>query len=176
MTIRIQRALPRRVLLRLIAAAALSPALMPRAQAQDWQTWRRDDLGFAVEMPGQPSVSEDKTDDGWSTIDAEVTFANMLFAVAHQVSPQPPVSLEEYLVAQRMASRHLGMPVVRETRFTMNGFSGVEIVSAGHTFSQVIRVVVMGNSTVALLVNGERTHEQPAARRFLDSLKLFRSP
>jgi len=174
MTIRRHRPLSRRAVLPLIAAAALSPALIVRARAQDWQAYRREDLGFEVEMPGQPKLSEDKNEDGWTSVDAEVTVGAMLFAVSHQ-SYRKAMTIPEVTLAQRMAARHLGMSVVRERTFTINGFPALEFVMAGATFSQIIRIVSLGNSTVGLLVNGERAHEQPEARRFLDSLKLFRS-
>jgi hypothetical protein len=168
--------LSRRALLPLAGAVVLSPVMPARLMAQDadWQVYRREDLGFEVEMPGKPKLSEDKSVDGWTTVDAQVAFASMLFAAAHQIGPAP-MSIPEYLRAQRMASRTMGLAVVREVQFTINGFPGLEFVAAGDVFSQAIRAVVMGNATVALLVNGDRAHEHPAARRFLASLKLLRT-
>ena len=50
----------RRALLPLIAATALSPALFVpsavRAQGAVWQIYRRDDLGFEIDMPGKPKI------------------------------------------------------------------------------------------------------------------------
>src|SRR6476619_7344581 len=135
MTIRTHHALSRRAMLPLLAAAALTPALITRAKAQgaDWQTYRREDLGFEVEMPGTPKLSTDRNDDGWTSVDAEVTVGSLLFGVSYQ-SHRTAMTIPEVTRAQREAARHLGMSVARERTFAINGFAGLEFVMVGDVF------------------------------------------
>src|SRR5262249_53374919 len=72
----------------LVAGACASSALGPTlawAQGSVWQEFRRDDVGFRIEMPGAPRLRVQKADpaDNWITsTDAQVRFYNQFFDVS----------------------------------------------------------------------------------------------
>src|SRR5256885_12738273 len=77
--------LPRRRFL--VAGACASSGLGPKlAHAQDsiWQEYRRDDVGFRIEMPGAPRirVQRGRPDNNWITsTGALVRYQNEIFDV-----------------------------------------------------------------------------------------------
>ena len=72
----------------LVAGACASAMLAPtaaRAQANIWQEYRRDDVGFRIEMPGEPKLKIEKGDpgDNWITsTNAQVRYQHELFDVS----------------------------------------------------------------------------------------------
>ena len=129
--------LSRRACLQLFAAVTLSPAVVTRAQAQGdmWQMYRREDLGFEIEMPGKPKIeveeNQGKDDPRLRAVDAQVNFEDTLFGAHYEEYKEPTTSIEQEVAAQRAAAEMMGSKIVSETTFTMNGFPGVEIVFDG---------------------------------------------
>jgi hypothetical protein len=169
----------RRACLPLAAFAVFGPpAFLPyeaRGQIDDWQMYRREDLGFEVEMPGKPELTEEKGDDGSMTIDAEVTFASMLFGARYYTGPQM-ITVQDVSFAHHEGARHLSMKIIRETEVTMNGFPGLEFVSEADTFAQMLRVMVLQNAAIQVGVDGDHGLQQNAlVQRFFGSFKLLRS-
>jgi hypothetical protein len=171
----------RRALLPLIAAAALSPAVLvprtARAQGAAWQIYRREDLGFEVEMPGKPNITvkTSERDDRWvRSIGAELDFDRLYFGVGH-LELTEALSVEQASAAQRMAARQLGIKAPpRETAITMNGFPVLDVVSESEAFSMVVRSVIMNKRSISAIVTGNgQLSEDPSVRRFLDSFKLL---
>src|SRR5262245_52260879 len=72
----------------LVSGACISALLVPtaaRAQANIWQEYRRDDVGFRIEMPGEPKLKIEKGDpgDNWITsTNAQVRYQHELFDVS----------------------------------------------------------------------------------------------
>jgi hypothetical protein len=105
--------LSRRVRLPLVAVVGLSPTVVTRARAQGdiWQTYRREDLGFEIEMPGKPTIeaeeSQDKDDPVLRSVDAQVTFEDTLFG-AHYLEYRQPTSIQEEAAAPRVGARAMG--------------------------------------------------------------------
>jgi hypothetical protein len=171
--------LSRRSCLPLLAAVVLSPVLparAARAQGDVWQAYRRDDLGFEVEMPGTPKIeveeSQDQDDPSVKSVSAEVTFEDTLFAAGYQ-EYRRPTSVEEELRAQRWAARAGLGKIASETRFMMNGLPGVEVVFED---LMIVRIVVAGNRRFLVSVGGPQGgQDNPSARRFLNSFKLLPS-
>jgi hypothetical protein len=148
------------------------------AQGDVWRDYRRDDLGFRIEMPGKPKV-EDKVDefkDIWlRTVEAEVEYEDMTFGVQWNEWKQP-LPAEEGFNTWREGMRLGGMPVTRERTFLMNGFPAREFIREAEDINYVRREVVAGNLTINAGVMGERTmHRNPAVSRYLDSFTLLRS-
>src|SRR5215470_7035304 len=69
----------------LLAAACASSGLAPelaRAQASIWQEYRRDDVGFRIEMPGAPRirVQKGRPEENWVTsTGAQVRYEHEIF-------------------------------------------------------------------------------------------------
>ena len=166
--------LSRRACLPLVAAAVLSPVALVRAQAQAdvWQIYRREDLGYEIEMPGTPKIREDGDTD-WRSIDAQVDFEDKLFGITWQEASYS-ISVQEVSTAQRIVAKSLGGKVTRATPITMNGFPGLEIGIESDVLSHIMRVIIIGNRTVAATVVGDRgVHETASVLRFLKSFRLL---
>jgi hypothetical protein len=175
--------LSRRACLQLVAAVTLSPAVVTRAQAQGdmWQMYRREDLGFEIEMPGKPKIeveeNQGKDDPRLRAIDAQVNFEDTLFGAHYEEYKEPTTSIEQEVAAQRAAAEMMGSKIVSETTFTMNGFPGVEIVFdemiLGTDFT-ITRIVVAQNRRFFVSAIGPRSgKDSPSVRRFFDSFKLL---
>jgi hypothetical protein len=172
------RSMSRRSFLPLIAGAALSPVvLVPQsARAQDpaWQIYRREDLGFEIEMPGRPAIRKERID-GQATVEVTVDVDRLLFGVGY-LEYDEAVSLQEFAAAQRLVARSLGSTVVRESAIMMNGFPGLEIIMESNLLSMAMRVVLVPERkrSISAMVSGDgRLSENPSVRRFLDSFKLL---
>lgn len=163
-----------------VAAAAL-PALASkraRAQGDGWREFRRDDVGFQVEMPGEPKieVKEDEYKDIWTrTIDAQVDYEQVLFGASCTEYKQAHAADEQFRLF-RESMRLNGMPVTREIALTMNGFPAREFISETDHVNFIRREVVAGNLSIAVQATGDRgIHSSPTVRRFLNSFALLRS-
>src|SRR6267378_7407926 len=72
----------------LVAGACASSVLGPkvaRAQGDVWQEYRRDDVGFRIEIPGAPKIRVQKGDpkDNWTTsTGAQVRYQDEIFDVS----------------------------------------------------------------------------------------------
>jgi hypothetical protein len=72
-----------------LVAGVCAPSLLgpnvARAQGGIWQEYRRDDVGFRIEMPGAPTIRVQKGDpeDNWTTsTDAQVRYQHEIFDVS----------------------------------------------------------------------------------------------
>jgi hypothetical protein len=172
----------RRNVLPFLTVAASAPALLwlTAARAQEvWREFRRDDLGFRVELPGEPEIEEEEDDVKDVMIrsfDARVDYEKILMGI-HHVEYKDPVSPEEEFEALREGLRKGGFPPTREAALTINGFPAREFIcEADDNINIIHRRVVMGRFTLGVGVAGEHeVHDSPHTRRFLDSFKLLRS-
>jgi hypothetical protein len=177
----LQKANPmsRRALLPLIAATAVLPALLVpsavRAQGV-WQIYRRDDLGFEIDMPGKPKIEVEefeKDDPAVKSITAVVDVDQMSYSANHY-EYRGPISLEEEALAQQLLARGLEARTVWETLFTISGIEGREISMESDGLNAIQRIVSIRNRRILISVMGERSiHTNVMVRRFLDSLKLL---
>src|SRR3954470_22273081 len=72
------------------APAVLLASSALYAQGDIWRDYRRDDLGFRIDMPGEPRLNnEEHKDIGLRTMDAEVEYENMTFGVQWNEWKQP---------------------------------------------------------------------------------------
>jgi len=167
----------RRVIPLLAAAASVSPVFMARAQ-DVWREYRRDDLGFRVEMPGEPDVDEtedEAKDIVLRSLDAQVDYEKIIFGV-HHTEYKNAVSADEEFALLRKGMATGGFAVTREAALTIDGVSGREFVSDSDTINIVHRLMVMDRFTIGVAVAGEREiHDSPLTRRFFDSFKLLRN-
>jgi len=173
---------PRRTLVLGLGAVAAASAVLgvktARAQGGVWHEFRRDDLGFRIEMPGEPKieVEDDDYKDIWiRTTDAEVKLANMLLG-AHCTEWKDVQSPEQQFGHFREGMRAAGVSVTREVPMTMNGFPAREFIREAEDLNYIHRLVVMEKLTIGVSAHGERgMHSDPIVRRFFDSFRLLRS-
>ncbi len=138
-----------------------------------WQPYRREDLGFTVELPGEPEIEEEQDADAKS-IYVEFLFIGMMFGVDH-VTFRHDVTIAEVASQQRKAAKNLKSRIARESPFTMDGFPAIEIVhEMEDDFVSIMRVVVIGNRAIAFnVIGGPDIAADPSAQRFLNSFKLL---
>ena len=172
------RSMSRRAFLPLIAGAALSPVVLvpqsARAQGAEWQIYRRDDLGFEIEMPGRPEIREDRID-GQVSIEVAVDVDRMRFGIGYEEYGEA-ITIEEFAAAQRLVARTHGSTVVRETAITMNGLPGLDVIMESNLLSMAMRVVLIPERkrSISAMVSGDgRLSEDASVRRFIDSFKLL---
>jgi hypothetical protein len=173
----------RRVMLSLVGASAMLPATRIAAWAEDnWVVFRREDLGFQLEMPGTPEVEEDEVRpedylyqsglrrDGLAkvstpTIDYSCGWSQWRY---HH-------TLETALNMEMEVFKTISVPPIRQTALDVDGHRGVELASL-QSFVALMRVfVINGNILTVSLAGGEDPAilETATSRRFLDSLKIL---
>jgi hypothetical protein len=158
------------------SSVLLAPA-PARGQADGWQLYRREDLGFEVEMPGVPKieVEEGEKDDSVAkSVDSVVELEDINFSIRYEEWRGRP-TVDQEIAAQRFGARTLGIKVISETRFTLNGAPGVEISTDaidGTPLRFNYRVVFGENRRFFLGAVGAPA-DNPSVRRFFDSFKLL---
>ena len=171
-----------KVICSLSAAAALLATILLAslpdfAFGQPWQTYRSDEFGFQVEMPGTPVVETNVfgTD---ATVDGGRLSFGVLYGNYHRFPPLPS-EVEAYLDWVRPdLVKALGVPddAVSEKRIALNGFPGREIAVNRGNFHAIHRVIIIGVQKIELLVIGNETLQtDPVAQHFLASFTLLRS-
>jgi hypothetical protein len=118
-----------------------------------WKPYRREDLGFEVELPGEPKIEEEQNEESKS-IYAEVSFVGMMFGVDH-VTFRRDVTITEVARQQLEAAKSLKSRIAREAPFTLGGYPAIEIVrDIEGAFVSIMRVVAIGNRAIAFNVLG----------------------
>ncbi len=180
MSCRPANSISRRAFMPLVAAAFLSPAVIATARAQGaaWQIYRREDLGFEVELPGKPKITTETyegDDPVVKSIDAEVNVEQMTMG-ANYAEYRNPAFLDEEVAAQRTVARAL-QGQMRVTPFTLNGIEGRQIAIESTLMNGIMRFVVINNRRIMLNVIGNADiHTSATVRRFFDSFKLLPAP
>jgi hypothetical protein len=174
-----QARLSRRACLAVLAgsATALLEWSTVQAQADVWREFRRNDAGFRIEMPGAPTVEDDKglpTDHWIRRINANVEYEEIGFGLIYAEYKQQR-SEEEWFREFASALAPV-FKIVAETPLTMNGYQGREIIAASAELKldAVYRMFALNDSEfVTLSAMGPVAN--PNVRRFLDSFMLFHS-
>jgi hypothetical protein len=161
------------------SAAAVLVSTTARAQGNTWHEFRRDDLGFRIEMPGEPkiTVEEDDYKDIWiRSTDAQVHLANMLVGAYCTEWKDVQSAEQQFDLLREGMLRVGGMPATREVPTMMNGFPAREFIREAEDINYIHRLVVMEKLTIGVSAYGERgMHSDPIVRRFFDSFRLLRS-
>jgi len=148
-----------------------------RAQGEIWQEFRRDDVGFLIEMPGVPKIEVQKGDpqDSWiRSTDAQVRYQQEIFDVSWTEFKDAASAEEEYRLFRELMSR-AGYQIEDDTPLTLQGAPAREfIIETGH-INFVRRIVAVRNLAIGIHATGARNiHHSPSGRRFLDSFRLLR--
>jgi len=172
----------RRRLMSVLAAAASTSAVLVAttlpARADDWGEYLRDDLGFRIEMPGEPEI--DMKEDGLDEtivrlIDAQVydDEDDNLFGV-HCTEYRDPVSAEQEYRVFREGMRLGGLGVTRESALMINGLPAREFTRESDGINFVHRLLIMDRRTIGISVYGDRNiHDSRDVQRFLRSFMLL---
>lgn len=168
----------RRACVAALAAAAAAATLPAHAQIDwskidIWKPYQREDLGFSVEMPGEPDLEEE--DDPYSkSISASFLFVGMMLSVDHIVYKQD-VPIDKLSKHLRLGPPSLKSRITREAPFTVDGFPAIEIVKElENGFVFITRAVAIGNRVITVsVIGGPDIAANPSALRFLNSFKLL---
>ena len=165
----------------LVAGACASAVLAPtavRAQANIWQEYRRDDVGFRIEMPGEPKLKIEKGDpgDNWITsTNAQVRYQHELFDVSW-TEFKGIVAVEDEYKRFRNMMTGAGYQIGEDIELTVSDVPAREFVIETGSINFVRRIMAVRNLALAIHVLGARNiQNSPTVRRFLDSFKLLRT-
>ena len=172
----------RRRLMSVLAAAASTSAVLAAttstARADDWQEYLREDMGFRIEMPGEPEVDvkEDGLDDGIARlIDAQVydDEDDSLFGV-HCTDYREAVSAEQEYRLFREGMRLGGLFVTRESALMIGNIVAREFTRESDGINFIHRLLVADRRTIGISVYGDRNiHDSREVQRFLRSFMLL---
>ncbi len=154
---------------------ALAPLGAARALTADWQTFAPDGGGFAVEMPGKPSVkSEDrnghKTDTALVAFDKAAAGANLVFMVKYQArsgapGPDAPALLQS--VVKAMSS---GNKLISDDEDEVEGFPARTFMMKDAEDTYQVRVVLTDRYFIEAMFLGPEDNE--LGKRFLESFAV----
>jgi hypothetical protein len=173
----------RRRLMSVLAAAASTSAVLVATtspvRAEDWEEYRRDDLGFRVEMPDEPEVdmkTEGLDEKIVRVIDAQASDDKEegLFGV-HCTEYREPVSAEQEYRLFRDGMRLGGLAVTRESTLTIGNIVAREFVRESDGINFVHRLLVVDRRTFGISAYGDRDiHNSQEVQRFLRSFTLLK--
>jgi hypothetical protein len=164
------------VLLFVAFSSVVSPVL-----AQTWIEFRPQGVGFAIEMPGQWTLSTETIPTALGPLKANMAgvtldqraFMTMWIAYPEEAIRNRPV--ETMLDGARDgAVANIKGTLRNETRITVNNLPGREIIiDAPNNLAVVQRYFVLRNMLIQGVLAGLRGVETQAdTRRFLDSMKV----
>jgi hypothetical protein len=158
------------------ASSVLGPKLA-RAQAVIWQEYRRDDVGFRIEMPGAPRTRVQKGDpgDNWITsTDVQVRYQHETFDVVSTEFKDIVVVEDEYTRFRDMMAG-AGYPIEEDIPLTLDDVPAREFVIETGAINFVRRILAVRNFAIGIHAMGARNVQySPTVRRFLDSFRLLR--
>ena len=164
----------------LLAGACASCVLglkVARAQEGVWREYRRDDVGFRIEMPGEPKIRVEKGDpqDPWTTsTDAQVRYQHELFDVSWTEFKDTVFSEEEFTRFRDMMTG-AGYRIDNEMQLTLNDVPAREFIIETGEINFVRRILAVRNLAIAIhALGGRNIHNSRTVRRFLDSFRLLR--
>jgi hypothetical protein len=165
----------------LLAGVCASSVFGPkaaRAQGGIWQEYRRDDVGFRIEMPGEPRIRVEKggPQDNWTTsTDAQVRYQHEIFDVSW-TEFKNVVSVEDEYTRFRNLMTGAGYQLEQDIPLTLNNVPAREFIIETGDINFIRRITALRNFALAIHALGARNiHNSPTVRRFLDSFKLLRT-
>ena len=165
----------------LVVGACASSVLGPkvaRAQGGIWQEYRRDDVGFRIEMPGAPKIRVQigNPEDNWTTsTDAQVRYQHEIFDVSW-TEFKAIVSVEDEYTRFREMMTRAGYQIEEDIPLTLNDVPAREFIIETGNINFVRRIMAARNFAIGIHAMGARNiHNSPTVRRFLDSFKLLRT-
>jgi len=164
----------------LVAGACASSGLGPklaRAQGDIWQEYRRDDVGFRIEMPGAPRmrVQRGRPDNNWTTsTGALVRYQHEMFDVTWTEFKDIVAVDDEYTRFRDMMAG-AGYQIEEDIPLTLDDVPAREFIIETGAINFVRRILAVRNFAIGIHAMGARNVQySPTVRRFLDSFKLLR--
>jgi hypothetical protein len=164
----------------LLASACASPAIGPkvvRAQESIWQEYRRDDVGFRIEMPGAPRirVQRARPENNWiTTTGAQVRYQHEIFDLTW-TEFKDIVAVEDEYTRFRDMMAGAGYQIEEDIPLTLDDVPAREFVIETGAINFVRRILAVRNFAIGIHAMGARNIQySPTVRRFLDSFKLLR--
>jgi hypothetical protein len=149
------------------------------AQAQEsiWQEYRRDDVGFRIEMPGAPRirVQRARPENNWiTTTGALVRSQHEIFDVA-SIEFKDIVAVEDEYTRFRDMMAGAGYQIEEDIVLTLDDVPAREFVIETGAINFVRRILAVRNFAIGIHAMGARNIQySPTVRRFMDSFKLLR--
>ena len=137
----------------LVAGACASSVLGPkvaRAQGGVWQEYRRDDVGFRIEMPGAPKIRVQKGDpkDNWTTsTDAQVRYQDEIFDVSWTELKETASVEDEYTRFRDLMSR-AGYQIEEDISLTLYDVPAREFIIETGNINFVRRIMAVRNVAI----------------------------
>ena len=171
-------ALSRRSLLVAGACASCFGAKATQAQSETWQEYRREDLGFRIEMPGTPAirVQKGRAEDNWTaSTDAQVRYQHEIFDLSWTEFKEIAAVEDEYTRFRGMMIG-AGYRIEEDIPLTLYDVPAREFIIETGDINFVRRIMAVRNLAIGIHALGARNvQNSPTARRFLDSFKLLRT-
>jgi hypothetical protein len=174
-------AIRRREFVTLLGGAAATPAAVlglrtSWAQGAAWREFRRDDVGFRIEFPGEPRirVQTPRTEQPWiATTNAQARYGSEIFDLTW-TEFKAPVSAEEEYKRFRDMMTAAGYERVDETPLTINDVPAREFIIETGAVNFVRRILAVRNLAIAIHVIGRRNLQNTGAVvRYLESFRLL---
>src|SRR5215475_9238857 len=164
----------------LLTGACASSGLAPKlacAQGNIWQEYRRDDVGFRIEMPGAPRirVQRARPENNWITASgALVRYQNEIFDLTW-TEFKDAVEVEDEYTRFRDMMAGAGYQIEEDIALTLDDVPAREFVIETGAINFVRRILVVRNFAIGIHAMGARNVQySPTVRRFLDSFRLLR--
>jgi hypothetical protein len=162
----------------LIVSACASSGLEPaRAQESIWREYRRDDVGFRIEMPGAPRirVQRARPENNWiTTTGALVRFQSEIFDVT-STEFKEIVAVEDEYTRFRDMMAGAGYQIEEDIPLTLDEVPAREFLIETGAINFVRRILAVRNFAISIHAMGARNIQySPTVRRFLDSFRLLR--
>jgi hypothetical protein len=174
-----QRSLSRRsFLVAYVCALSVLGLRATRAQESIWQEFRRDDVGFRIELPGVPNIKVDKgaPGDNWTTsTNAQLRYQHEIFDVSWtEFKDIVPVESEYKRFRDMMTGA--GYQIDEDIPLTLYDVPAREFIIETGQLNFVRRIMAVRNVAIGIHAMGARNiHNSPTVRRFLDSFRLLRT-
>jgi hypothetical protein len=183
----------RRAWLSLFACAAIAPAVLALATVPvagqtkyeykfdpaklTWQEYRRNDFGFRVDLPGEPTIITAEGPGQPKTPEADVMFDRVTFGVTVNELGGAPTPQQANRVLDGLAR---GLQLTygiepKNSRFTMNGAVGREDIFEFKDAIMHYRAFVHGGRIIQVYVHRQLPDDdvRPAAQLFFQSFALL---
>ena len=164
----------------LVAGVGASSVLGPgvtRAQGDIWQEFRRDDVGFRIELPGVPNIRVEKGDpgDNWITsTNAQLRYQHEIFDVSW-TEFKDVIAVESEYKRFRDMMTGAGYQIDEDIALTLYDVPAREFIIETGQLNFVRRIMAVRNVAIGIHAMGARNiHNSPTVRRFLDSFRLLR--